>query len=172
MLDGTCGRRGGGRIAASLPGFAVNVLVLMKLLWSAGQALSESICLFRHCRTVVGWRWWAIRAISTLKWLQGQGFMEKTKWEEHDSRGQVEEYCNRCLFKVLSDASCFVLVSYILFLEKHQLRHPIIDCCLCLRYSSHNFGSFPSSKSLKLLFRDCAKTFWWLMFLFLLYNTI
>lgn len=45
MLDGTCGRWVGGRIVASLPGFAVNVLVLMKLPWSAGPAVAESLCL-------------------------------------------------------------------------------------------------------------------------------
>lgn len=39
----------------SSPGFAVNVLALMKLPWSAGPAVAESLCLFAdYRRTVVG----------------------------------------------------------------------------------------------------------------------
>lgn len=48
----------------------------------------------------------------------------------------------RLLLMSWSDAFCFVQVSFTLFLEKHRLCHPIIFRYLCLRYSSHNCGSF------------------------------
>lgn len=37
-------------------------------------------------------------AIFILNWLQGQSLMEKTKWENHSSTGNVDEDCNLCLF--------------------------------------------------------------------------